>query len=41
MAMGMHGFDELLTEPGFSEEVQRHTAAKIREATNLLLGPEG
>ena len=37
--MGVHGFDALLTEPGYREEVSKHTADKIREATNKLLGP--
>ena len=40
MAMGVHGFDALLSEPGYREEVRRHTAVTIREATNKLLGPD-
>ena len=40
-AMGVHGFDELLTEPGAMEEVHKHTARKIRQATDELLGPNG
>ena len=39
VVLGIHGFDELITEPNFNEEVQNHTGENIKKAITVLLGP--
>ena len=40
-ALGLHGFDSLLTKEHYEEQVQPHTAEKISSALDSLLGDDG